>query len=120
MLFGQQSEDGVGGVLLAAVADLMQRPFASQASELDVGEKVQVTRQTESGDEIIEVPLPALVSVGDSINEPRYTSLKGVMAAKRKPLETVALSDLGVDVSEVGESGARYGGAGHGRPARPG
>ncbi len=107
MLFGQQSEDGVGGVLLAAVADLMQRPFVSQASELDVGEKVQVTRQTESGDEIIEVPLPALVSVGDSINEPRYTSLKGVMAAKRKPLETVALSDLGVDVSEVGESGAR-------------
>ena len=41
-----------------------------------------MTRQTESGDEVIEVPLPALVSVGDSINEPRYTSLKGVMAAK--------------------------------------
>jgi electron transfer flavoprotein beta subunit len=107
VLFGQQSEDGVGGVLLPAVADLVQRPFASQASELVVGETVQVTRQTESGDEVIEIPLPALVSVGDSINEPRYTSLKGVMAAKRKPLETVALADLAVDASEVGESGAR-------------
>ena len=53
------------------------------------------------------MPLPALVSVGDSINEPRYTSLKGVMAAKRKPLETVALSDLGLDATEVGEAGAR-------------
>ena len=95
VVFGQQSEDGVGGVLLAAIADLMQRPFASQASALDVEEKVRVTRQTESGDEVLEMPLPALVSVGDSINEPRYTSLKGVMAAKRKPLETVALSDLG-------------------------
>ena len=56
-----------------------------------------VTRQTESGDEVIDVPLPALVSVGDSINEPRYTSLKGVMAAKKKPLETLAVADLGVD-----------------------
>ena len=120
VLFGQQSEDGVGGVLMAAVADLMQRPFVSQASQLDVGEKVHVTRQTESGDEVIEVPLPALVSVGDSINEPRYTSLKGVMAAKRKPLETVALSDLGVDVDRSGGGRRPYRGVGHGRPSRPG
>src|SRR6185437_11673929 len=107
VLFGQQSGDGWGGVLIAAIAELMQRPFVSQAAELEVGDQVRVTRQTESGDEVIDAPLPALVSVGDSINEPRYTSLKGVMAAKRKPLETVALADLGITAQEVGRAGAR-------------
>jgi electron transfer flavoprotein beta subunit len=95
-IFGQQSEDGVGGVLVAAVADLVERPFVSQAARLAVGDVLRVTRQTEAGDEVIEAPLPALVSVSDAINEPRYTSLKGVMAAKRKPLETVGLAELGL------------------------
>jgi electron transfer flavoprotein beta subunit len=107
-LFGQQSGDGVGGVLWAAVADMWQRPFASQAAELEVVDgTVRVTRQTESGDEVIEVPLPALVSVADSINEPRYTSLKGVMGAKKKPLETLSLGDLGLQEADVGQAGAR-------------
>ncbi len=110
VLFGQQSDDGVGGVLLAAVSDLVRRPFASQASELTVeGEpqQMRVTRQTETGDEVIEVPLPALVSVGDSINEPRYTSLKGVMAAKRKPLDVRSLADIGLDPAGLGLAGAQ-------------
>jgi electron transfer flavoprotein beta subunit len=107
VLFGQQSGDGLGGVLIAAIAELMGRPYVSQAAELAVGDQVQVTRQTEFGDEVIDVPLPALVSVGDSINEPRYTSLKGVMAAKKKPLEIVALSDAGVDATKAGQAGAR-------------
>jgi electron transfer flavoprotein beta subunit len=107
VLFGQQSGDGLGGVLIAAIADLMRRPYVSQAAELVVGDQVQVTRQTEFGDEVIDVPLPALVSVTDSINEPRYTSLKGVMAAKKKPLETVALSDIGLDATAAGQAGAR-------------
>jgi electron transfer flavoprotein beta subunit len=107
VVFGQQSEDGGGGVLLAAIADLLRRPFVSQASQLDVDECVRVTRQTESGDEVLEMPLPALVSVGDSINEPRYTSLKGVLAAKRKPLEILTLADAGVSAGEVGAAGAR-------------
>ena len=95
-IFGQQSEDGVGGVLVAAVAEPGGRPFVSQAAELEVDEGLRVTRQTEAGDEVIEAPLPALVSVSDAINEPRYTSLKGVMAAKRKPLVTMALAELGL------------------------
>jgi electron transfer flavoprotein beta subunit len=119
-IFGQQSEDGVGGVLVAAVAELVGRPFVSQAAELEVGEVLRVTRQTEAGDEVIEAPLPALVSVSDAINEPRYTSLKGVMAAKRKPLETVALADLGLVAAVVGRDGAGTGVAGVGvPPARP-
>jgi electron transfer flavoprotein beta subunit len=105
-VFGQQSEDGVGGILVAAVADLVGRPFVSQAGGLEVGQVVRVTRQTEAGDEVIEAPLPALVSVSDAINEPRYTSLKAVMAAKRKPLETVTLADLGVAGGAAGRAGA--------------
>jgi electron transfer flavoprotein beta subunit len=108
VLFGQQSGDGAGGVLWAAIADLLGRPFASQASELAVEDgAVRVTRQVEGGDEVIAVPLPALVSVGDSINDPRYTSLKGVMGAKKKPLATVSLADLGIDAAQVGQAGSR-------------
>jgi electron transfer flavoprotein beta subunit len=107
-LFGQQSADGGGGLLWAAIADLLRLPFASQAAELEVQDNtVQVSRQTEIGDEVITVGLPALISVGDSINEPRYTSLKGVMAAKKKPLEILSLADLGLDPDDVGVAGSR-------------
>jgi electron transfer flavoprotein beta subunit len=51
--------------------------------------------------------LPAVVAVSDAINEPRYPSLKGIMGAKSKPAETLALADLGLDASEVGERGSR-------------
>ncbi|MBO0731157.1 MAG: electron transfer flavoprotein subunit beta/FixA family protein [Acidimicrobiaceae bacterium] len=107
VLFGQQSTDGGGALLWAAVADLLRRPFVSQASTLTVqDETVRVGRQTETGDEQLEVPLPAIVSVGDSINEPRYSSLKGMMAAKKKPLQVASVEDLGLDPAEVGEAGA--------------
>jgi electron transfer flavoprotein beta subunit len=108
VLFGQQSSDGGGAVLWAAVAERLGRPFASQAAELTVDqETMRVTRQTEFGDEVIEVPLPAVAAVSDSINEPRYTSLKGMMGAKKKPLELVTLADLGLDAAEAGEAGSK-------------
>jgi electron transfer flavoprotein beta subunit len=108
VLFGQQSSDGGGAVLWAAVAERLRRPFASQAAELTLdGQTMRVTRQTEFGDEVIEVPLPAVAAVSDSINEPRYTSLKGMMAAKKKPLEVLALADLGLHGGEAGEDGSK-------------
>lgn len=114
VLFGQQSSDGGGALLWAAVADLLKLPFVSQASSLAVdapgggeGGVVRVGRQTETGDEQLEAPLPAIVSVGDSINEPRYSSLKGMLAAKKKPLQAWGLEDLGLDLSDAGEAGAR-------------
>jgi electron transfer flavoprotein beta subunit len=120
VLFGQHSEDGVGGLLVAAVAELLGRPFVSQAAGLDVADGIRVTRQTEAGDEVIEAPLPALVSVSDAINEPRYSSLKGVMAAKRKPLATLALADLGLAGEAAGRTGAGTSVLGVGTPpARP-
>lgn len=108
VLFGQQTSDGGGALLWAAVAERLRRPFASQAAELAMDQhSVRVTRQTEFGDEVIEAPLPAVVAVSDSINEPRYTSLKGMMGAKKKPLQVLSLADLGVDTGEAGEAGSK-------------
>ena len=108
VLFGQQANDSDGAVLWAAVADRLQRPLISQVAELTrENGKVRGKRQTEYGYDVIEAPLPAVVAVSDAINEPRYPSLKGIMGAKKKPQETVSLSDLGVDAGEAGEPGSR-------------
>jgi electron transfer flavoprotein beta subunit len=64
-------------------------------------------RQAEYGYDTVEVELPAVISVGDAINEPRYPSLKAIMGAKKKPLETVGTGDVGIDGSLVGEDGSR-------------
>jgi electron transfer flavoprotein beta subunit len=108
VLFGQQANDSDGAVLWAAVADRLQQPLISQVAELTREDgKVRGKRQTEYGYDVIEAPLPAVVAVSDAINEPRYPSLKGIMGAKKKPQETVSLSDLGVDAGEAGEAGSR-------------
>ena len=96
ILFGQQSADGGGACLWAAVAEKLRRPAISQASELTVeGESVVGKRQTEFGYDTIRAPLPAVVAVSDAINTPRYPSLKGIMGAKKKPQETLAAGDVG-------------------------
>ncbi len=108
VLFGQASSDGDGAVLSAAVADRLRRPLISQVASLAVdGDSVTGKRQTEHGYDLISAPLPAVIAVSDAINEPRYPSLKGIMGAKSKLQETVALTDLGVDAERVGEAGAQ-------------
>jgi electron transfer flavoprotein beta subunit len=96
VLFGQQSADGDGACLWAAVAERLRRPALSQVSELTVdGGSVTGKRQTEFGYDTIRAPLPAIVAVADSINTPRYPSLKGIMGAKKKPQETLSAADVG-------------------------
>jgi electron transfer flavoprotein beta subunit len=96
VLFGQQSADGDGACLWAAVAERLRQPTISQVSELGVdGGNVTGKRQTEFGYDTIRAPMPAVVAVSDAINEPRYPSLKGIMGAKRKPQETLAAGDVG-------------------------
>jgi electron transfer flavoprotein beta subunit len=108
VLFGQQASDSDGAVLWAAVADRLRRPLVSQAAELTVADgSLRAKRQTEFGYDVIESPLPAVIAVSDAINEPRYPSLKGIMGAKKKPQETVSLSDLGIEAGEAGEAGSR-------------
>jgi electron transfer flavoprotein beta subunit len=96
ILFGQQSQDGEGACLGAAVAEHLGLPVISQVAELELGsDSLSGRRQTEHGYERISAPLPAVVAVSDAINEPRYPSLKGIMGAKSKPSEQLAAADVG-------------------------
>jgi electron transfer flavoprotein beta subunit len=96
VLFGQQSADGGGACLWAAVGEKLRRPIVSQVSELTVDRgSLTGKRQTEFGYDTIRAPLPAIVAVSDSINTPRYPSLKGIMGAKKKPQEAVAFAGDG-------------------------
>jgi electron transfer flavoprotein beta subunit len=108
VLLGQQSTDGGGASLWAALADRLRRPLISQVAELTLADgTLWGKRQTEYGYDVIEAPLPAVIAVSDAINEPRYPSLKGIMGAKKKPQETLTLGELGVDGARAGEAGSR-------------
>jgi electron transfer flavoprotein beta subunit len=108
VLFGQQGSDSDGAVLWAAVAERLRLPVLSQVAELTLGDgSVRGKRQTEYGYDVLEAALPAVVAVSDAINEPRYPSLKGIMGAKRKPQETLALADAGVEGERAGWAGSR-------------
>ena len=108
VLLGQQGSDSDGAVLGAALADRLRLPMFSQAAELTLSDgSIRGKRQTEFGYDVIEAPLPAIVAVSDAINEPRYPSLKGIMGAKKKPQETLALADLGVEAGAAGEEGSK-------------
>lgn len=117
VLLGQQSADGDSYVMAAAVAEHLQRPLCTQVANLEVsGATLRAKRQSESGYDVIELPLPAVISVADSINEPRYASLKAIMGARKKPQEQLALADLGVaattgtEVLELSPPAAKQGG----------
>lgn len=90
---------------LAAILDLPQLTFARSVTV--EGNSLTVQRATETGYQVIKSALPALVSVTASVGDPRYPSFKGMMAAKRKPIDVRTLADLGLDPSELGSAGAR-------------
>lgn len=103
VLTGMASTDGVMSVVPAMLAERLGLPQVTFASELTVdGDTVTIRRDGDVASETITASLPALVSVTDQINEPRYPSFKGIMAAKKKPVEQWSLTDLGVDPSQVG------------------
>jgi electron transfer flavoprotein beta subunit len=108
VLLGQQAADADCYVMAAAVADHLRRPLVTQVAELRLdGGTVKAKRQAEHGYDLIEAPLPAVISVSDAINTPRLPSIKAIMGAKRKPLETVSAADLGLETGRVGGDGAR-------------
>ncbi|MFL6151057.1 MAG: electron transfer flavoprotein subunit beta/FixA family protein [Ornithinibacter sp.] len=103
VITGMSSTDGVMGVVPAMLAERLGLPQVTYAAELTLGEgTVTIRRDGDTASETIEARLPALVSVTDQINEPRYPSFKGIMAAKKKPVEHWSLADIGVDPSQVG------------------
>ena len=108
VLLGQQSDDGECYTIGAVVADHLQMPSLTQVIKIDVeGQTLRCERQAEYGYDTVALPLPAVISVGDAINEPRYPSLKAIMGAKKKPLETKAAGDVGIEPGRVGFENAR-------------
>src|SRR3954468_12810326 len=108
VLLGQQSDDGECYTIGAVVADHLQMPSLTQVIKMDVETGgLRCERQAEYGYDTVAVELPAVISVGDAINEPRYPSLKAIMGAKKKPLETKAIGDAGIEAARVGFDNAK-------------
>ncbi len=116
-----ESSDSYTGLVPGQLAQLLGIPPLTFATSLTVeGGKVTIKRQSEGGYDVVTSELPALVTVTTGINEPRYPTLKGIMGAKKKEIRRYTAADLGLDPSEVGESGAREKVLTVGRPpARP-
>jgi electron transfer flavoprotein beta subunit len=108
VLLGQQSDDGECYTIGAVVADHLKMPSLTQVIKMDVEDgQLRCQRQAEYGYDTVDVALPAVISVGDAINEPRYPSLKAIMGAKKKPLDTKATADVGIESDRVGEAGSQ-------------
>jgi electron transfer flavoprotein beta subunit len=108
VLLGQQSDDGECYTMGAIVADHLKMPSLTQVIKMDLaGETLTCERQAEYGYDTVEIDLPAVISVGDAINEPRYPSLKAIMGAKKKPLDTKAIADASIEPDRVGAAGSR-------------
>jgi len=100
---GMASTDGTMGVVPSMLAERLGLPAVTYASELTVdGSTATIRRDGDASTQTVTATLPALVSVTDQINEPRYPSFKGIMAAKKKPVELWGLADLGLEASQVG------------------
>ncbi|WP_097915685.1 MULTISPECIES: electron transfer flavoprotein subunit beta/FixA family protein [Streptomyces] len=107
VICGMASTDGVMGVLPALLAERLGVPQVTLLSEVAVdGGVVTGRRDGDTASEQLEASLPAVVSVTDQSGEARYPSFKGIMAAKKKPVESLDLDDLGLDADEVGLAGA--------------
>jgi electron transfer flavoprotein beta subunit len=107
VICGAESTDGRVQVIPHMIAERLGIAALTGARKLTVdGSSLTIERQTDEGYEVVTASTPAVVSVWDTINEPRYPSFKGIMAAKKKPLETKSLADLGISPAEVGFDGA--------------
>jgi electron transfer flavoprotein beta subunit len=103
-----ESSDSYSGIVPGQIAYFLKVPPMTFAKEIIIdGDSISIKRQNESGYDLIESSLPALVAVSSGINEPRYPQLKGIMAAKKKEIKVYTAADLGLPPDQVGEKGAR-------------
>ncbi len=110
ILAGTRSDDAGYGQTAMLVAGLLDRPavFLTMGVELLDGGRLRVVRELErSRQEVLEIPTPALLGVQSGIHDVRYTSLKGIMAAKKKPVATPTPGELGLSLEEIGRPGSR-------------
>ena len=102
VFFGKQGVGTDNGLVGPMVAELLGYPQVNVVTKLEVGEgKVTAHREIEAAEEIIEAPMPAVITAQKGLNEPRYASLKGIMAAKKIAVDTKSVADLGVPENEV-------------------
>ena len=107
VILGVESTDARMSVIPAMLAERTGAAQLTFARKVEVGDgTVKIERQTDTGYDVVEAPTPAIVSVVEKINEPRYPSFKGIMAAKKKPLTTLAISDAGIEADKVGLGGS--------------
>jgi electron transfer flavoprotein beta subunit len=107
IIAGSESTDARGQVMPHMLAERLGIAALTGARKLTVdGQSVNIERQTEEGYEVVTASTPAIVSVWDTINEPRYPSFKGIMEAKKKPVQTLSLADLGIAAEDVGTAGS--------------
>ena len=99
VIAGVESTDGYTGVVPQMIAALLDVPMLTFAKSIDVSDgAVKINRQTEKGYDIVECPTPCVITVTAGVNEPRYPSFKGIVEAKKKPVEQLSLSDVGVSI----------------------
>lgn len=107
VIAGNEATDGRAGAVPAIIAEYLGIPQLTHLRKLTVdGEKITGERETDEGVFKLEASLPAIVSVTEKINEPRFPSFKGIMAAKKKEVQVFTLADLGIDPSTVGVANA--------------
>ncbi|MCP3995193.1 MAG: electron transfer flavoprotein subunit beta/FixA family protein [bacterium] len=98
VIAGTESTDGYAGVMPQQLAELLGVPSLSFARKVERdGNTIRIERQTENGYNVVEAPLPALLTVTSGVVEPRYPNFKGIMQAKKKPVDTKTCADLGVE-----------------------
>jgi electron transfer flavoprotein beta subunit len=102
VIAGVESTDGYTGTMPSTLAELLGVPQVTFAKTIECSDgTLKVNRQTAEGYHVVECALPALVTVTAGVNEPRYASFKGIMAAKKKPVETLSLGDLGLSGDDL-------------------
>ena len=103
VICGSESTDARTGVVPAMLAERLGVPQLTLAGKVDIdGTAVTIRRVSDEGYDTVTGSLPAVVSVVEKINEPRYPSFKGIMAAKKKPVQTLSLAEAGIDAAQVG------------------
>jgi electron transfer flavoprotein beta subunit len=105
VICGTESYDGSTGMVPPLLAELLGMPQVTFAKKVEVdGSSLKVNRQTADGYMVVQVSTPALVTVTAAIAEPRYASLKGIMAARSKEVKLLTMGDLGIDAGEGAET----------------
>jgi electron transfer flavoprotein beta subunit len=104
---GSEATDSRMSVVPAMLAEVLAAPQLSQARKVTVeGDDVSIERLSGDGYDVVRGRLPVVISVVEKINEPRYPSFKGIMAAKSKPVQTMTVADLGLDAADLGFAAA--------------